>query len=356
MIGRALQEVLRPDWTQSRPVSSLPCVVAIALGLFGGLLSGHPAAGMIAASGAMSVGFGSFQRLGRSRARPMLWAAIGMTAATACGSLAAHSLAGLTIYASALGLLYGLMTGVSGGTGWISLQCAIFGIVATGYPAPLRLTAQRALMILSGGLLQLLVISVFSRLHTRLTASVAPDSFPGYRKSLAQLRESLTWRSPEFRFAVRLGLAMSAAALLAYWLGLHNGYWVPMTTLLILRTDLHETLTRGLARMAGTIVGAGLITLLLSTLRPIPVVLALLVVFFAWLCYSVVMVNYGALSASVTAYIACLLAIGGLPEKEIVLHRIANTCLGGAIALLVSLVANRSRPREIALPLKQDHA
>jgi hypothetical protein len=31
------------------------------------------------------------------------------------------------------------------------------------------------------------------------------------------------------------------------------------------------------------------------------------------------MVSYGALSASVTAYIACLLSLAGLPQKEVAL-------------------------------------
>jgi len=114
---------------------------------------------------------------------------------------------------------------------------------------------------------------------------------------------------------------------------------VPMTALLVLRDDLHETLTRGFARMAGTIVGAGVATLLVSLLRPGPGTLAIFIVFFAWLCYSTVLVSYGTLSASVTAYIACLLAFGGLPETAVALHRIANTCLGGGIALFASSIA-----------------
>src|SRR5262249_26080655 len=113
--------------------------------------------------------------------------------------------------------------------------------------------------------------------------------------------------------------------------------------LLVLRTDLHETLTRGLARMIGTILGAGLATLLVSLLRPGPVTLIALIVIFAWLCYSTIRVGYGVLSASVTAYIAFLFALGGLPEADVALHRVANTCLGGALALLMSVISQQFR-------------
>jgi uncharacterized membrane protein YccC len=129
--------------------------------------------------------------------------------------------------------------------------------------------------------------------------------------------------------------------LLAHQFALSNGYWVPMTALLILRSDLSETLTRGLARMAGTIIGAGLATLLVSTLRPGPATLIVLIVLFAWLCYSTVIVSYGTFSVSVTAYIAFLLALGGLPENDVALHRVANTCLGGSLALLTSIIGRQ---------------
>jgi uncharacterized membrane protein YccC len=102
--------------------------------------------------------------------------------------------------------------------------------------------------------------------------------------------------------------------------------------------------------MAGTLLGAGVVTILLSTLRPGPALLVVLIVIFAWLCYSVVMVSYGALSAAVTAYLACLLALAGLPGKEVALHRVENTCLGGGIALAISLLATIRKQKRPLLP------
>jgi Fusaric acid resistance protein-like len=339
MLRRAFRDILKIDWSQTRAISSLPCTVAIALALIGGLAAGRPLAGMVVASGAMSVGFGAFQRLGRSRVMPMLWASVGMMVCTAAGSVATHSRSALLFVAAAVGFSYGMMTVVSGGTAWISLQCAIFTLVATGYPATPMLVITRALLIFAGGILQLLLVVFFRRLHVDLAAGVAPDAFSGLGPTLRTLRASLTWRSTEFRYALRLAMTLIVSTISAHYFALSNGYWIPMTALFVLRTDLHETLTRGLARMAGTIVGAGLATLLVSLLRPGPGALVLLIVLFAWLSYSTVLVSYGTLSASVTAYIACLLAFGGLPEPDVAVHRIANTCAGGAIALVASAVA-----------------
>jgi hypothetical protein len=260
---------------------------------------------------------------------------------TAAGSLSSHSLILLALNAAVVGLFYGLMTAVSGGSAWISLQCGIFALVATAYPASLPLILGRASLILIGGLLQLLLVSFFRRIHVGFNASVPADTYSGLGPSLRTLRAHLGWHSDPFRYAVRLAATLTVATIIAHQLALPNGYWVPMTALLVLRTNLHETLTRGLARMLGTIVGAGLATLLVSFVRPGPATLAALVVLFAWLCYSTVTVSYGTLSASVTAYVACLLALGGLPEKDVALHRVANTCLGGALALLMSFVSAR---------------
>jgi hypothetical protein len=339
MLQRVLRDILKIDWSQTRVISSLPCTVAIALTLVAGSALGRPLGGMIAASGAMSVGFGAFQRLGRSRVTPMLWASIGMAVCTAAGSLATHSVVALALTTAAVGFLYGLMTAVSGGTAWISLQCAIFALVATGFPAAWKSVIERALLVLGGGLLQLLLVLFFRRLDLALAAGIPADTFGGARSTLVTLRANLSWRSAEFRYAVRLAVTLAVAAVSARYFALPNGYWVPMTALLVLRTDLHETLTRGFARMAGTILGAGVATLLISLFRPGPPMLAALVVIFAWLCYSTLTVNYGTFAASVTAYIAFLLALGGLPEAEVAYHRVANTCLGGVVALFASLVA-----------------
>jgi uncharacterized membrane protein YccC len=344
MLRHAVRESLALDWDQSRERSSLPCTVAIAICLITGVAIGQPIGGMIAASGAMSVGFGSFQRLGRSRVAPMLWASVGMAVFTAAGSLAGHSAAGVAINAALVGLFYGLMTAVSGGSAWISLQCAIFALVATGYPATIETVSSRALLILVGGLLQLLLVISFRRLYLGFVPTVSADSFSGISPALRALRANLSIHSAEFRYAVSLAVTLATAAVIAHALELSNGYWVPMTALLVLRTDLHATLSRGLARVAGTLVGAGLATVLVSLLRPGPGILIALVIVFAWLCYTLGNVGYGVLSAAVTAYIAFLLALAGLPEPEVALHRIENTCLGGVLAMLAALLAYRLAP------------
>ncbi len=327
--------------------AALPCSLTVATALLAGLASGRPASGMVAAGGAMCVGFGAFQALGRSRTTPMFWASIGMSVCTALGSTAPHTAAGLMMNAAFVGFGYGIVNSLGAGTAWIGLQCGIAALVSTAYPTDLGMALGRALLVLAGGLLQMSLIILFRRLHSQFAAPAYEDPFAGFLPALRTLRENFTWRSVSFRYAIRMAAALAIAAMAAHFLVLSNGYWVPMTALLVLRAGIRETFTRGFARVVGTFVGAGLATLLASQLRPDPLALSALVVLFAWLCYSVVNVNYGVFSVSVTAYISFLLAFAGLPEKEVALHRIANTTLGGGIALIASWSAAAVAQRKL---------
>jgi uncharacterized membrane protein YccC len=117
-----------------------------------------------------------------------------------------------------------------------------------------------------------------------------------------------------------------------------NGYWVPMTVLLILRPAARETAARALARLLGTLCGVGLLTLLMALLRPSIPVLVGLIAATAWACYAFLRVNYAILSMAITMYVVLLFAIAGLPELLVALHRAVATLLGGLIALSAHLL------------------
>jgi uncharacterized membrane protein YccC len=107
-----------------------------------------------------------------------------------------------------------------------------------------------------------------------------------------------------------------------------------MTALLVLKPDLQQTLIRGFARIGGTLVGAAIATLIAATLRPDPPALVVLVLLSAALCYVLLNVNYAAYAIAITAYVAFLLALAGLPELVVVRARVVNTALGGLCAFL----------------------
>ena len=123
-----------------------------------------------------------------------------------------------------------------------------------------------------------------------------------------------------------------------------------MTALLVLRPGLSDTASRAIARTLGTLIGAILASWALAHLAPTPPTLAFLVVFFAWLAYSLNTVNYGLFTLCLTAYIVCLLALNSLPGNAVAYHRTVSTILGGTLALSVRLLVIRYRKTHAAPP------
>ncbi len=72
----------------------------------------------------------------------------------------------------------------------------------------------------------------------------------------------------------------------------------------------------------------------MSRLRPEATVLLILIGAAAWCAYATQWVNYGTFSLSVTSYVADLLALQGMPEARVALHRVGATLLGAAIAAI----------------------
>jgi hypothetical protein len=300
----------------------------------------------------MAIGFGSFQMIGRSRTAAMLAGTIGIALCSLAASALSAAPAGAVATAVLAGFGAGLLTALGPGVSWIGLQCAIAAIISSGYPSFGVPTLERGLLILAGGVLQTLIVILFRRLHAHFEAPPKEDPYEGLRPALQLLRENLRWSSSAFRYGIHLAITLAAAALAARVFTVSNGYWVPMTALLVLKPDVHQTLGRSLARILGTLLGAGIATLLAVWLHPNPVALAGFVALFGWLCFSLANVNYGLFSACITAYIAFLLAFTGQPTKSIAVHRIANTLLGGGIALVAyapGLIRRRTPPVAVDL-------
>jgi uncharacterized membrane protein YccC len=88
-------------------------------------------------------------------------------------------------------------------------------------------------------------------------------------------------------------------------------------------------------RILGTLGGAGAATLAAAFLRPSQPVTAALIVAAAFGSYSLLRVNYLAYSVCITAYIAFMLTLAGVPEPVVAVNRVMGTIAGGLAALAV---------------------
>jgi uncharacterized membrane protein YccC len=151
------------------------------------------------------------------------------------------------------------------------------------------------------------------------------------------LRANFTPRSNAFRHAVRLSVALMLATALyqIFHLSVARGYWIPMTTALVLRSDFTTTFTRGVARLLGTMLGAVLTTLLVVLLAPSQGLLIAFVILACYVMFATLFANYAIFSIGTTMAVAFLLSFINAPTVTTALDRAFDTAIGGALALLV---------------------
>ena len=159
-----------------------------------------------------------------------------------------------------------------------------------------------------------------------------------FEDDLALVRDNLHGTSPAFRHAVRLAAAVPVSIVLASWLSLPRGYWLPFAVAVILKPDYSTLLSRGVARVVGTALGATLAALLVSTLRPNLTVTAVLVGLCAWVAYSTWSASFTVAIGFITALVLVLLTTSIADPARTALDRLIEICLGGAISVVAYLV------------------
>ena len=330
-------------WAKRTPIRGLQSVIAVAVALVAGKLSGHASAGAIAAGAAFTIGFALFHEALASTLLSMAIVTLGLASGTLAGSLGAGIPALVLILAIIASINYGLLADLGTTSSWIGQQCAVFVVIASYFPLGVHYAVGRTEMVLAGGGLQMLFYTAFHlhRLHPR-AISARPPVLPLLRaralRILKQVRQDLTWGSSMVSYILRLVLAVGLSSAIYQTFHIRNGYWAPMTALLVLKPQWSNTLSRGIARLSGTLLGAG-VALIFALWVPLPAWFTFtLCVIAAWGCYATQAVNYALFSFSITLYIVFLFRFGGFSDRSAAHLRLVNTAIGGGIALAIDLL------------------
>jgi len=156
--------------------------------------------------------------------------------------------------------------------------------------------------------------------------------------TLAKLRANLSLQSAACRHAVRLAACVAVGEALSWSLGWHRTYWIPMTVAIVLKPDFTATFSRGVLRLAGTLVGILLTTALFLLLHPATgIEIALIgLLMFVLRCYGPG--NYGIAVTAVTGLVVTLISLAGMTQgafpADLMAARAVNTIVGGGVALL----------------------
>ncbi|MEU6219779.1 FUSC family protein [Streptomyces sp. NPDC047022] len=167
---------------------------------------------------------------------------------------------------------------------------------------------------------------------------------PAVAHTARRIRAQLRPRSPIFRHAVRLAVGVVVAEIIGRsiggWGGLGisaHGFWVALTTMLVLFPDYGHTIARGWGRAAGAVLG-GLFAWVLSLPPRSPAGLAVLSVVLAAAAFVTLRTGQLMLNLWLTTWIVFLIHhVGGLPGPT-AWARAADSVVGAALAVLIFLV------------------
>ena len=273
-VAAYLNDIYVFNWSRQTFASDLIFVMPIALCLAIGIAVGHPAAGMIAAGGAMTVGFGSKQSIDRSRLLPMIFASAGIAFSTFVGMVVGHANFILVIVAAIWAFGYGMLSGREGGYGWVGQQCVVTLLVGSAFPFSAKLAVGRALLVLAGGVLQVLWSSAALRLfrqlreHLRELARYLREEEMALRAAMTEVAAKVRRRQfadSTVAYSLRLAVTVGLSAEIYRRLHFATGCWIPMTAMLVLKPGLADTASRAIARTLGTVAGAWAVSLRVGT-------------------------------------------------------------------------------------------
>jgi uncharacterized membrane protein YccC len=159
------------------------------------------------------------------------------------------------------------------------------------------------------------------------------------RDPIAIVKANITFDSAVLRHAARAALLIGGSDLVVRVAGYAHGYWVPLTALMVLRPDFSTTFQRAAMRVAGTIAGLLLASVLLYWAVPDGewYYIALVALFFFAMRMSGP-TNLLLSAAAVSALLVVLLALNGASPRDTVVDRTIATAIGGALAVLATLL------------------
>ncbi|UNE64185.1 FUSC family protein [Xanthomonas oryzae] len=181
--------------------------------------------------------------------------------------------------------------------------------------------------------------------EARLPAALRPAA------TWATLRANLDLSSVAFRHALRCGVCLALAIAFQRWQSLPHGFWIPMTTAIVLKPDFGGTFSFGALRVAGTFVGLLLATLLAHLAMDGASIRLILLTLFCLGFRLLTQVNYGIGVAFLTGMLVLLLSFEGVSPGEAVGARLQATVAGSALALMAYALWPTRERRQIRASL-----
>jgi len=270
--------------------------------------------------------------------------ALAIYTGTVTGNYIVPSLILLPVFAFAGGMaaVYGEVAGQMGFVFTLAFS------VALGQPGSSHTAGQDFAAFLIGGAFGLVLTGVLWLADRKTSSAIDDTDAQKEIQAEAQLSpfrvliEQMTWQSIIFRHAMRLSIAATIAMAAFKFFQVEHGSWLIITALVIVKPVFADTRRRALERLAGSVLGGIVAVIIAALVQSVPVMDGLLML-FSILAFSHVRTNYGLYAFFLTPFVVLMLDTVAPGDWQIALVRIADTLIGGGIALTVSY-ALRPRP------------
>jgi uncharacterized membrane protein YccC len=163
-------------------------------------------------------------------------------------------------------------------------------------------------------------------LQNFLTGMTIPQRIP-------MVRFEFSPRSFVFRFSVRLALGMGLGIAVYKYFQIPHGYWIAMTTMIVLQPEFGATMTKAFNRMKGTVLGVIAGSLIFLLALPLPVNVAIVVVCTFFMTYFVQR-NYAVAAFFITVMVIALFHLLEPVTWQLGIIRLVNTLAGCGVAML----------------------
>jgi uncharacterized membrane protein YccC len=172
--------------------------------------------------------------------------------------------------------------------------------------------------------------------HTELKIDKALTRFLQRRRmSPLLIFSNLTMRSPSFRHALRVTIAVAVGFWLGRLLPLTNAYWIVMTSIIILKPGYSLTKQRNTQRIVGTLIGCAASLALIFTIKD-PHLLFVIMFASMVMSYSLLLFNYTASVVFTSSYVLLMFHLLAPGSMRIIGERAIDTVIGCMIAVAAS--------------------
>ena len=296
------------------------------------ILTDNKSAAIPLAIGAAFVGLTNFGEHRVNQMRSMAWCTIWLFVTSLIGGLVSNLGFAQIPFAMVIAMLAGFAGALGRRGALIGVLALVLFTVFSGAPDTEISALQTALLVVAGGVVQLLVASLIAF----AAGSIHPLENP---ESIAQRLTRHRNRESEFaRHALRLAIAIGVATAIGQGFGWPHDYWIPMTVVWMSKPSRDGTTTRVIERMVGTIAGIGVSVILVDHLGTGDLRFVVFVAAGTLLLLAFINANYPIAVVGITLVVVALFALNGDPVTPTADYRVASTLVAALITIAASFL------------------